>query len=255
MMLHEKKRVGVPDIIEAKGKEKISCLTAYDYQFGRILDACGVDILLVGDSLEMVFRGKESTVSATLERMVYHGEMVSRAAKRSLTVIDMPFGTYHSSKKTAVENCVYAIRESGCTAVKVEGGERMASTIEAIVNAQIPVFAHIGLTPQSINILGSYKKQRCLDILLRDAKSVCDAGAFAVVLEMVDDEIASEITEAIAIPTIGIGSGTSCDGQVLVINDILSLSEFKPSFARVYAEIDKSIRDAVCRYVEDVRKS
>ncbi|MBI4979584.1 MAG: 3-methyl-2-oxobutanoate hydroxymethyltransferase [Spirochaetes bacterium] len=254
-MLSNASRVTAPLIREAKGKEQITVLTAYDFQIARIVDNANIDIVLIGDSLENVYRGSETTLTATLPQMIYHSQCVSRAVKRALCILDMPFGSYHVSRTATLRNAVRAVKQGGVSAIKLEGGVRMAKTIEAIVKIEIPVMAHIGLTPQSYHRMGGFKKQKARDLLLADAKAVADAGAFAVVLEVIDAEIAAEITNEIAIPTIGIGSGPSCDGQVLVVNDLIGLLHTpSPSFAKRYADVSSVISDAVKRYAADVRE-
>ena len=235
-------------------KEKITMLTSYDYCFAKIVDEAGIDLILVGDSLGMVFAGEENTLSVSLEQMIYHTKAVKRAVDNALVVIDMPFLTYHVSIEKSIENCGKAIKESGAEAVKVEGGANIKNTINAITNAGIPVMGHIGLTPQYIHQLGGFKVQKEKEKLLKDAKAVEEAGAFAIVLECIPEEIAKEITEELEIPTIGIGAGRYCDGQVLVINDMLGLFDrFLPKFVKKYANLKAEALSAINEYINDVK--
>lgn len=221
----------------------------------RLLDESGIDLLLVGDSLGTVVQGHGTTLKVTLDQMIYHAEMVARAAHRALVVADLPFGTYHESPSQAIRSACRFLKETDCQAVKLEGGRRMAGTIRAVVDADVPVVGHVGLTPQSIRHLGGYKVQRDADALLADAKAVTEAGAFALVLECVPTAVAARITNEIPIPTIGIGAGPECDGQVLVTHDLLGLFEgFRPKFVRRYAELSSSVRDASSRYIDDVHQ-
>ena len=236
-------------------KEKISMLTAYDYAFAQIVDEAGVDMILVGDSLGMVFCGYENTLPVTLEQMIYHTKAVVNGRKNALVVIDLPFLTYHVSVEDTIKNAGRAIKESGAEAVKLEGGIVMADTIKALTDRSIPVMGHIGLTPQSIHQMGGFKVQKEKDKLFNDAKAIEEAGAFAVVLECVPEKIAKEITENISIPTIGIGAGRYCDGQVLVINDLLGLFEkFVPKFVKQYANLKNIANDAIKEYIADVKE-
>lgn len=259
-------KVTVPEILHRKSSaagsqskvEKITCLTAYDYPTARLLDEAGVDVLLVGDSLGMVVLGYESTLPVTIEEMLHHTRIVRRGARRALVVADMPYGSYHTEIAESVRNAVRFVKEAGAEAVKVEGGERRLELIVRLTEAEIPVMGHIGLTPQSVNALGGYRVQgKTVDAaeqLLRDARAVEAAGAFAVVLEAVPRELATEITRELNIPTIGIGAGPDCDGQILVIHDILGLTFTQtPKFARQYANVGETISKAVREYCEDVR--
>ena len=233
---------------------RISALTAYDFTMARLLDEAGIDLLLVGDSMGTVVQGHPTTLKVTLDQMIYHAEQVARGATRALVVGDLPFGTYHESRRQAVRSSCRLLKETDCQAVKLEGGRRMAGTIRALVEADVPVMGHVGLTPQSIRKLGGYKVQRDADALLADAAAVAEAGAFALVLECIPSEVASRITAEVPIPTIGIGAGPSCDGQVLVTPDLLGLFEgFRPKFVRRYAELGRLTREAASRYAEDVR--
>ena len=237
---------------KAEGR-KISMLTAYDHTMARLLDAAGVDALLVGDSLGMVVQGRPSTLGVTLDQMIYHAEMVARGAEAALVVADLPFGSDHSPAQ-AVASATRVLKETLCQAVKVEGGRTMAPTIRAVVDAEIPVMGHVGLTPQSVRKLGGFKVQRDGDRILDDARAVAEAGAFALVLECIPAEVAARITAAVAIPTIGIGAGAGCDGQVLVTPDILGLYEgIKPKFVRRYANVGEQMTRAIQSYVADVR--
>jgi 3-methyl-2-oxobutanoate hydroxymethyltransferase len=246
--------VTLPDFARWKQQgRKISVLTAYDFTTAKLLDAAGVDCLLVGDTLGMVVQGWETTLRVTLDQMVYHAEMVARAAKRALVVADMPFLSYQASPDQAILSAGRFLKETRCQAVKLEGGRRMAATIRALVDAEIPIMGHVGLTPQSVRRLGGYKVQRDVDAILADAEAVADAGAFALVLECVPADLAAQITASLPIPTIGIGAGADCDGQVLVTADLLGLlDDFRPRFVRRYAELGELIRKAASSYVADV---
>jgi 3-methyl-2-oxobutanoate hydroxymethyltransferase len=252
-------KVTVPHIVKQKLRgEKITCLTAYDYSFARILDAAGIDILLVGDSVGCVFQGQPNTLPVTLDDMVYHTQAVVRGRKRALVVSDMPFLSYQISKEQAISNAGRLVQQGGAEAVKLEGGLAMQATIEAIVRVGIPVMGHVGLTPQSIHRFGGYKVQgkekNQREVILRDASAVQDAGAFAIVLEGMPLDLAGEITERLAIPTIGIGAGGHCDGQVLVINDMLGLfDDFTPKFVKRYADLKEVTTHAVKSFISDVR--
>jgi len=237
---------------------RITCLTAYDYPTARLLDEAGVDVILVGDSLGMVVLGYDSTLPVTVDEMLHHARAVRRGTKRALLVVDMPFGSYHSDTAESLRNAVRFVKEASVEAVKVEGGERRLELIARLTEAEIPVMGHIGLTPQSVNALGGYRVQGktadSAEQLLRDARAVEAAGAFAVVLEAVPRELAAQITRELRIPTIGIGAGPDCDGQILVVNDLLGLTfEQTPKFARQYANLGEAISGAVRQYCEDVR--
>ena len=246
--------VTIPDFARWKERgRKISVLTAYDFTMARLLDASGVDCLLVGDSLGTVVQGWETTLRVTLDQMVYHAEMVARAATRALVVADLPFGSYEGSIAKAVASASRFLKETQCQAVKLEGGTRSAETIRTLVDAGIPVMGHVGLTPQSVRKLGGFKVQRDSSFLLDEARAVVDAGAFAVVLECVPGDDAAEVSKALTIPTIGIGAGPHCDGQVLVTPDMLGLFDtFRPKFVRRYAELGEAVRQAASKYVSDV---
>jgi len=260
-------RVTVPDIRSRKVRglagsfdtpQKITCLTAYDFPTARLLDDAGVDILLVGDSLGMVVLGYDTTLPVTLEEMLHHTRAVTRAARRALVVADMPYGSFHVSPKETVRNALRLVKEAGAAAVKLEGGERRLELIARLVDAEIPVMGHIGLTPQSFHVLGGFKVQgktaRAADDLLRDARAVEAAGAFALVLESIPRELAAVITKELRIPTIGIGAGPDCDGQVLVFHDLVGLNlGHAPKFARRYAEVGDAVSRAARAFCEDVK--
>ncbi len=259
-------KITVPDLLERKTRaaglyskpDKITCLTAYDYPTARLLDQAGVDVILVGDSVGMVALGYESTLPVTLEDMLHHTRAARRGTKRALLVADMPFGSYHTDTAESLRNAVRFVKEAGAEAVKVEGGERRLELIARLTEAEIPVMSHVGLTPQSLNALGGYRVQGktpdAAEHLFRDARAVEAAGAFAVVLEAVPRELAAEITRELRIPTIGIGAGPDCDGQVLVLHDILGLAFTpRPKFARQYAQLGEIIAGAVRQYCQDVR--
>jgi 3-methyl-2-oxobutanoate hydroxymethyltransferase len=252
-------RVTVPALRRMKqAGEKIAMMTAYDFAFGELLDACGLDVILVGDSVGTCVQGHATTLPVTLDQMVYHTGMVSRACRRALVVGDMPFGSYQSGPTQAVESACRLIKEGGAQAVKLEGGEAVADRIAALSSVDIPVMAHVGLTPQSVHRMGGYRVQgrtpSARERLLRDAQAVQEAGAFAVVLEGMPRELGAEITAALQIPTIGIGAGPGCDGQILVLHDALGLTGgHVPRFARQYVSLRDVIRKAATLYVEDVR--
>jgi 3-methyl-2-oxobutanoate hydroxymethyltransferase len=254
-------KVTVPDILRVKAQGgRITMLTAYDATFAAILDAAGVDILLVGDSLGMVVQGLDSTIPVTLDEMIYHTRLVTRGRRRALVVADLPFLSYQVSPEHAVANAGRFLKEGDAEAVKLEGGVTMARTIEAIATVDIPVMGHIGLTPQSVHRMGGYKVQgrtrghRAGDRerILDDARAVEAAGAFALVLEGIPRDLAEEITAMLEIPTIGIGAGPACDGQVLVMHDLLGLAERTPKFARRFADLRAEVLRAVRGYVEEV---
>ncbi|MCG8377157.1 MAG: 3-methyl-2-oxobutanoate hydroxymethyltransferase [Chlorobiales bacterium] len=243
--------------------EKIAMLTAYDFTTARILDRSGVDVILVGDSASNVFSGHNTTLPITIDEMIYHTKAVVRGVQaetsRAMVVIDMPFMSYQLSSEEALRNAGKIMKDNECDAVKMEGGRVIVDTVKRITDVGIPVMGHLGLTPQSIYKFGSYKvrarDQKEAEELLRDALLLEEAGAFALVLEKIPADLAAEVTRSVSIPTIGIGAGMSCDGQVLVINDMLGLNtEFHPRFVRKYAELDSIIHHAVVRYVDDVRK-
>ena len=252
-------RVTVPSLARMKRRgEKIVMLTAYDFPFAHIFDQVRIDVLLVGDTLGCVVQGHETTLPVTLEESLYHCRMVSRAARRALVIGDMPFGTYQTSEAQALDTAVRFIKEGGAQAVKLEGGARVADRIAAIVRMDIPVMGHVGLTPQSVHAVGGYRVQGKGEAgherVLREALAVQEAGAFAVVLECVPQELGAEITKALEVPTIGIGAGLGCDGQVLVMHDMLGLeSGSPPKFVRQYVDLSAIVRRAAQMYAEDVR--
>jgi 3-methyl-2-oxobutanoate hydroxymethyltransferase len=247
--------VTVPDFLAAKAHGKrLAVLTAYDYTMARLLDAAGVDAILVGDSLGMVIQGAGDCLAVTLEEMIYHTRLVARGVRRALLITDMPFMSFQVSPQQALGNAGRLVKEAGAHAVKLEGGVRTAAAIEAITSADIPVMAHIGLTPQSVRRLGGFRVQRDEAKLMEDARAVEHAGAFALVLECIPAETARKITESLRIPTIGIGAGAGCDGQVLVTHDILGLfDDLRPRFAKRYGDLGQAIAKAVASYCEEVR--
>jgi 3-methyl-2-oxobutanoate hydroxymethyltransferase len=252
-------KVSAPSLIRSKERgEKLVCLTAYDYPSARLLDEAGIDIILVGDSVGNVVLGYENTVPVTLDEIVYHTRAVRRGVERALLVADMPYGTFHTGADDAVRAAMRLVKDARAEAVKLEGGRNRARIVERLVQEEIAVMGHIGLTPQSVNKLGGYRVQgktaEAARALLDDAKALEQAGAFAIVLEVVPREIARLITESISIPTIGIGAGPYCDIQVLVLHDLLGLSFGKLArFVRPYANLSGTITDAVSRFAEDVR--
>ena len=252
-------KVSAPSLRSSKQRgERLVCLTAYDYPTARIVDEAGIDIILVGDSLGNVVLGYGNTVPVTLEEILIHLKAVRRAVQRALLVADMPYGTFHTGDDDAVRNALRLVKEGGAEAIKLEGGHKRVHLVKRLVDEEISVMGHIGLTPQSINQLGAYRVQgkttKAAQQLIDDAKALEDAGAFAVVLEVVPREIAQMITESISIPTIGIGAGVHCDIQVLVIHDMLGLSFGKQArFVRPYANLREVMTDAITRYAEDVR--
>jgi 3-methyl-2-oxobutanoate hydroxymethyltransferase len=236
--------------------EPVRMLTAYDCTFARIFDSAGVEVLLVGDSLGNVVQGRDTTLPVTLSEVVYHTRMVARGAQRALVVADMPFGSYQISSEEAVRNAVACVKDGGAHAVKLEDGTAVAETIERIVRAEIPVMGHVGLTPQAIHRMGGHRVQgrseESAARVIEDAAAVQDAGAFAVVLEGMPAELARAVTTALEIPTIGIGAGVHCDGQVLVMHDMLGLSDWTPSFVKSYANLGAATFQAAQRFVEEV---
>jgi 3-methyl-2-oxobutanoate hydroxymethyltransferase len=256
-MTTEHARITVPKFsaLKAAGR-KITMLTAYDFAMARLLDSTGIEGILVGDSMSMVVQGHSSTLPVTLDEMIYHAEMVGRAVEHALVVVDMPFPSNHLGTFKAIENAGRILKETRCQAVKLEGGADQADVISALVTAGIPVMAHVGLRPQSVHVLGGYKVQRDEQRLLADARAAERAGAFAMVLECIPSEIAAKITAELQIPTIGIGAGSGCDGQVLVINDLLGLtSGYVPKFVKAYADMQKVVTDAVTEFRNDVREA
>lgn len=253
-----KKKITIPQIIAMKQDgRRIAMLTSYDFPFTRLIDSGGVDIILVGDSAGVVVAGYDTTLPVTMDEMIYHTRSVRRAEPKALVVADMPFMSYQTGIEDACRNCGRMIKEGGAEAVKIEGGANMAQVIRAVSSIDIPVMAHIGLTPQSVHRMGGYRVQgrnEQAQQILTDALAVQEAGAFAVVLEGIPAPLAAEITRQLTIPTIGIGAGVACDGQVLVIHDILGLCEkYSPKFVKRYAELGPIIHDAVSHYVAEVR--
>ena len=238
--------------------QKIAMLTAYDYSFAGLVDNAGIDIILVGDSASNVMAGHETTLPITLDQMIYHASGVVRAAKRSLVVVDLPFGTYQSDSKEALRSAIRIMKESGAHAVKVEGGEQVKDSVERIIQAGIPVMGHLGLTPQSIYKFGSYtvraKEKKEAEQLLHEVKLIEKIGCFGIVLEKIPALLAKKATDSIKIPTIGIGAGVNVDGQVLVLHDMLGMNkEFSPRFLRRYCDLDKIIHQALTKYGKDVK--
>jgi len=260
-------KVTVPDLLQRKNlaidpenRKKITCLTAYDYPTARLMDGAGVDIVLVGDSVGMVMLGYDTTLPLTIDEALHHTKAVRRGVQRALVVADMPYGSYHGDLSEALRNAMRFVKEAGAQAVKIEGGERRLELISRLTEAEIPVMGHVGLTPQSVNALGGYRVQgktpATAEQVLRDARSVEAAGAFAIVLEAMPRELAAEITRTVHVPTIGIGAGPDCDGQVLVLHDMLGLTfQEPPKFARRYANLSEVISQAVRQYCEDVQNS
>jgi len=250
-------RVTVRSLAARKRRgEPFAMLTAYDHAFARIFDEAGIDVLLVGDSVGNTVQGLETTLPVTLDEIIYHSRMVSRACRRALVVGDMPFGSYQVSPEDAVRSAIRLVKEGGVAAVKLEGGRRVQAGIERIVNAEIPVMGHVGLTPQAIHRMGGYRVQgrgeAGRERVIADALAVEAAGAFAVVLEGVPEDVAKEISERLHIPTIGIGAGVHCDAQVLVLHDLLGLCDWTPSFAKQYANLGALASQAARAYAEDV---
>lgn len=238
--------------------EKIAMITAYDFSFAKIFDAAGVDIILVGDSASNVMAGYETTVPITLEQMIYHAQSVVRGISRCLVVVDLPFGSYQSNTEIALASAVRIMKETGGHSIKLEGGEEVVDSIKKIVSAGIPVMGHLGLTPQSIYKFGTYtvraKEEDEADKLRKDALLLQEAGCFAIVLEKIPAVLAKEVSESLSIPTIGIGAGMHCDGQVLVMHDLLGINtEFKPRFLRQYLDLHGQITGAVKHYIKDVK--
>ncbi len=252
----EMKRISVPQIRAHKNAKPVVCLTCYHAHTAKLLDE-HVDLMLVGDSLGMVIHGMETTLGVTLEMMILHGQAVMRGAKKALVVVDMPFGSYEESPQTAFRNAARILSETGCQAVKLEGGAAMAGTIAYLTQRGIPVMAHIGVTPQRIQIFGGFKTQGRTEAewpaIEADARAIAEAGAFAVVLEGMAEPLAAKITREIAIPTIGIGASAACDGQILVMEDMLGLNPSPPKFVRQYASMGPDIAAAVKAYAAEVR--
>ncbi|MDZ7657887.1 3-methyl-2-oxobutanoate hydroxymethyltransferase [Fodinibius sp.] len=253
------KKVTTQTVVEMKQQsEKISMLTAYDYTMARIVDQAGIDVILVGDSASNVMAGYETTVPMTMDHMIYHASCVVRGVETALVIADMPFMSYQVTAEEALENAGRMMKEAGAHGVKLEGGKSVAKTIAKIVDAGIPVMGHLGLTPQSIYKFGTYKvrakEEAEANQLVEDAKRLEEAGCFSIVLEKIPAELAAKVTDSVAIPTIGIGAGPNCDGQVLVTHDMLGLNkEFKPRFLRRYDDMHSSMTNAVKRYITDIK--
>ena len=240
--------------------EKISMLTAYDYSMAKIVDKAGIDVILVGDSAANVMAGWETTLPITLDQMIYHASSVVRAVERALVVCDMPFGTYQSDSQAALDSAIRIMKETGADSVKMEGGEEILDSVKRILAAGIPVMGHLGLTPQSIHKFGTYsvraKEEAEAEKLIRDAKLLEEAGCFAIVLEKIPAALAERVSKELSIPTIGIGAGGACDGQVLVVHDMLGINKgFSPRFLRRYADLYSIMSEAISRYVEDVKSN
>ena len=256
----KRKKITSKTIREMKKQgEKIAVLTAYDFLLAKLLDDSGIDIVLVGDSLSNVFQGNDTTLPVTVDEMIYHAKAVRRGVSRAMLVVDMPFLSYQINEEEALRNCGRVMKETGADAVKIEGGTTIAPVVRRLVAAGIPVMGHLGLTPQSINVFGGYDLQaRTVEDaagLMEDAHALQDAGAFAMVLEKIPAHVATDVSQTLEIPTIGIGAGPGCDGQVLVTPDMLGLNvDFHPKFVRLYAEGTKLYLDAFARYIEDVKK-
>ena len=255
-MNHESQQITVPQFTAMKSSgRRITMLTAYDYALAGLVDAAGVEGILVGDSLSMVVQGHATTLPVTLEEMIYHAEMVGRAVRHALVVVDMPFPSFHLGVHKAIDSAGRILKETRCQAVKLEGGIEQAEVIAGLVSAGIPVMAHCGLRPQSIHQLGGYRVQRDERQLLADAQAAEHGGAFAIVLECIPADVAARITAGVKIPTIGIGAGAGCDGQILVLNDLLGLgSGYVPRHAKTYADLSKTIVEAVTCFRDEVRE-
>ena len=259
-MPKERKKITTKTLVNMKKSgEKITALTAYDYLIARFLEEAGIDILLVGDSLGNVVQGNPTTLAVTLDEMIYHAKIVKKAIKTALMVVDLPFMSFHVDLQEAVRNCGRVMKETGCDAVKLEGGERIADTVRHLVKIGIPVMGHLGLTPQSINIFGTYvtrgtdKKEAAQ--ILSDAKILEQAGCFSIVLEKIPAALAKKVTSSLKIPTIGIGAGTHCDGQILVTYDMLGMmEEFHPRFVRKYLNLSEEIKNAFRSYIKDIKE-
>jgi 3-methyl-2-oxobutanoate hydroxymethyltransferase len=255
----EVKRITTNTLQKMKSNaEKISMITAYDFSFAKLFDAAGIDVILVGDSASNVMAGHETTLPITLEQMIYHAQSVLRAINRCLVVVDLPFGTYQSNSDIALASAIRIMKETGAHAIKLEGGEEALDSIKRIVNAGIPVMGHLGLTPQSIYKFGTYtvraKEEVEANKLKKDALLLQEAGCFAMVLEKIPAQLAKEVSASLHIPTIGIGAGNDCDGQVLVMHDMLGINtEFKPRFLRQYLNLHEQITGAVQQYITDVK--
>ncbi|MFY0624833.1 MAG: 3-methyl-2-oxobutanoate hydroxymethyltransferase [Reichenbachiella sp.] len=263
MSVHQSniKRVTTHQLQEMKNRgEKISMLTAYDYSMARILDQAGIDVLLVGDSASNVMAGNETTLPITLDHMIYHASGVVKAISRAFVVVDIPFGSYQGNSRLALESAIRIMKESGAHSVKMEGGEEIKESVMRVLSAGVPVMGHLGLTPQSIYKFGTYtvraREEEEAEKLISDAKILEECGCYAIVLEKIPSELAKKVSESITIPTIGIGAGPHCDGQVLVVHDMLGITqEFKPRFLRQYADLSQVITDATANYIKDVKSN
>lgn len=255
----EVKRITTHTLLKMKAaKEKIAMLTAYDYSFAKIFDAAGVEIILVGDSASNVMAGHETTLPITLDQMIYHASSVVRGCARSLIVVDLPFGTYQGDSKEALKSTIRIMKETGAHAIKLEGGEEIIDSVKRILSAGVPVMGHLGLTPQSIYKFGTYtvraKEIEEAEKLKRDAQLLQEVGCFGLVLEKIPAALATEVSESLTIPTIGIGAGNGCDGQVLVMHDMLGINtEFKPRFLRTYLNLHEQITNAVQQYIGEIK--
>lgn len=255
----DKRKVTTRRLIEMKQRgEKIAMLTAYDYSMAKLIDGAGMDVILVGDSASNVMAGNITTLPMTLDQMIYHGKSVMRAVTRALVVVDMPFGTYQGNSKEALSSAIRIMKETHADCIKLEGGAEVRESIERILTAGIPVMGHLGLTPQSINKFGSYtvraREEAEANKLIEDAKLLQEIGCFALVLEKIPAELAAKVAKMLDIPVIGIGAGNGCDGQVLVMHDMLGINKgFSPRFLRRYADLGTIINDAVAKYVDDVK--
>ena len=250
--------ITINNIVEKKGKEKISMITAYDYPSAKIADEAGVDIILVGDSLGMVILGYDSTLPVTVDEMIHHSKAVNRGRKNSFLVVDMPYLSYNVDIRDSIYNAGRIIKESSANAVKIEGGARSVETIKRIIENEIPVMGHLGLTPQSVNIFGGYKIQgkdeKAAERIIKEAKMLEEAGVFSIVLEGVPENLAAEITREISIPTIGIGAGKECDGQVLVFHDMLGFNKEVPKFVKKYCNAEELFKESVEKYIKEIKE-
>jgi len=252
----DRKPMTVPSFVKAKvDGQKLTMLTAYDYSFARILDQAGVDSILVGDSMGMVVQGNDSTLPVTVEEIIYHTKLVCRGVKRALVIADLPFPINHLGVHQTIHHAGRILKETGCKAVKLEGGAEQAEVISGLVSAGIPVMAHVGLRPQNVHVMGGYRVQRDEEVLLADATAAQQAGAFGIVLEGIPESIAKKITETLSIPTIGIGAGVHCDGQVLVLHDMLGITQdYMPKFVKKFADLHQNITSAVENYCHEVQE-
>lgn len=257
----KRKKVSVKTLkVKKINGQRISMLTAYDYTFAKLFDQAGIDILLVGDSAANVISGHQTTLPITLDQMIYHAQAVSKAAENSFVVVDLPFGTYQTNEIDAINSSVRIMKESGAHGVKMEGGKEIIDSVQKVVNAGIPVMGHLGLTPQSINQLGSFgvqaNNQKDHEKLVEDALMLEKAGCFAIVLEKIPTALAEEVTRKLSIPIIGIGAGNKCDGQVLVMHDMLGLNpSFSPKFVRKYVDLHTIITQAITQYINDIEEN